>query len=1144
VATPLQIFISSPGDVRPERLIAQRVIDRLAREFAAQFDISAIRWERNPLLATDHFQAQIPKASEADIVVVIIWARLGTPLGVDFKGAISGNEVTGTEFEFEDAINAAKTQGKPDVLMYQKEGVPSFEKKEEVSQYQKDSVLVDEFFARWFKPAESEVYKAAWRTFRTIDQFELLLHEHLTGLLEERVSGGGAIRATTGWHRGSPFRGLESFEAKHGPIFFGRTRAQSDLRQLLVRQVARRHPWMTVVGPSGSGKSSLVKAGLVPDLATPGLIDRVVLCRHAIVRPSDADKRLIDALIAALLRDGALPELSALDYDAASLAAAFTKVPESAALPIRQALTRASETEKLREGAEARIVLIIDQLEELFADPPDRTTLLGWLAVFDAFASSGFVWIVATLRADFLQEFERVRPLADRFDAEGRYVLAAPNDTELGQMVTRPARAAALSFESHPETHVGLEDALIAAARADRTALPLLEYLLEQLWQRRTPTGLLTWKAYDELGGLDGVIASRAEQVFRSLPGEVQDALPRVLRALVRIAPGDAKGLTAQQAPRSQFPAGSPSTALVEAFVNPDARLLVSTGDGETATIRVAHEALFSHWPLAKLAIERDRKDLEVRERIAHDTKRWHEASGVGRDSLLLPPGLRFTEAEDLVERRGDELDDLILRYVEQSRAKHEDELSRERRRRQEAELAERRAAAEEHFARAGRIATLAKRVSTERWRPDRKEYAAILESRAITLQETAERLWGEAYELHKSLGPGRSTPLPGGEGETIFSLEMLDTSGDCLLVHYGTVNEPRFIVVDGGSRATFKNGLLRRLEELHQRWSVDGVLTIELVMVSHYDADRVEGIYKLLGFLAAEGAGRFRIRRLWYNNLTQIIPASAVERNGFKEELRGLADTLEIPINEPFDYFVMPSDLGPVAVTLPGGLRVTVLGPRRERITNWYRHGIKEQRQRRSDLPAALVRQLDAVSESASNPEMIVLRAPPRSAGLSPSLDGVGDASVNNLSSIVAHLELAGHTMLLTGDAREDDIIAGLFDAWLVDATGRVQLDLLKVPHWASRHNVSAALFAHVPAEHYVIPGHHRYGLPRAKEIGMLAQARGAATYTVYVSQHDPKIEPAVVEAITANGRGGRARFLGDGKRSLIVDTMAKVTY
>ena len=123
----IRIFISSPADVRPERLKAEQIVARLDREFAYHFHVEAVLWEREPLVASHHFQdpENIPQPRTADIVVVILWSRLGVPLPEDrFHGAISGRPVTGTEWEFEDALASARERGVPHLLLYRKTAEP------------------------------------------------------------------------------------------------------------------------------------------------------------------------------------------------------------------------------------------------------------------------------------------------------------------------------------------------------------------------------------------------------------------------------------------------------------------------------------------------------------------------------------------------------------------------------------------------------------------------------------------------------------------------------------------------------------------------------------------------------------------------------------------------------------------------------------------------------------------------------------------------------------------------------------------------------------------------------------------------------------------------------------------------------------
>src|SRR3984893_2536240 len=129
MANPLRIFISSPGDVVPERRRAALVIEKLAKDYARFFEIQPYLWETEPMLASGHFQDAIVPPGETDIVVLILWSRLGTPLpertqSREYRGIDGRVPVTGTEWEFEAALAAHKQTGVPDPLAYRKKACP------------------------------------------------------------------------------------------------------------------------------------------------------------------------------------------------------------------------------------------------------------------------------------------------------------------------------------------------------------------------------------------------------------------------------------------------------------------------------------------------------------------------------------------------------------------------------------------------------------------------------------------------------------------------------------------------------------------------------------------------------------------------------------------------------------------------------------------------------------------------------------------------------------------------------------------------------------------------------------------------------------------------------------------------------------
>ena len=667
----LKVFVSSPGDVAEERLIAKRVLDRLAAEFAPDATIESILWEHEPLLVSDTFQTQIIRPAETDVVVCILWSRLGTRLPQQFKRPDGSAYNSGTEFEFEDALEGRKQCGVPDLLVYRKTAEPlvSLKDTQAASQALQQKMLLDEFVQRFFH-GEDGTLIAAFHPFENAADFETRLEEHLRKLIQDRLQKLGvslvnreAVARPT-WTEGSPFRGLQVYEFQHHAIFFGRTRAIGEILERLKRLAAEDRAFLLVLGVSGCGKSSLVRAGVLPDLVQPGVVEGVGLWRRAIMRPGERAGDLFDGLATALRRDEALPELASDGTTVENLAGMLRSNPEAAPYLIKGALAQAAshlvKAEFSPVQPAARLVLVLDQLEELFtAGDLSQEHRTAFFRAIRALAESGQTWVIATLRSDFYHCCSEIPALVDLKSGLGQYDVRLPDPSEIAQLVRRPTFAAGLQFEPEDlQTGQRLDDLLRDAAAANRDSLPLLEFTLDELYRLRSGN-MLTLQAYRDLGGMEGALARRADEVFAGLPAVAQSALPHVFRQLVTIQGDDEETPVRKQAPLAPFDvpetggggpleAGSkmsPARQLVDAFIA--ARLLTAkqTDDG-TPVVEVSHEALLNQWKPLVDWLKTDRELLRIRNRVSTAAARW-EQDGRRRE-LLLQPGKPLDEGLQL----------------------------------------------------------------------------------------------------------------------------------------------------------------------------------------------------------------------------------------------------------------------------------------------------------------------------------------------------------------------------------------------------------------------------------------------------------------------------------------------------------------
>ncbi|WP_203184084.1 trypsin-like peptidase domain-containing protein [Streptomyces pratensis] len=443
----------------------------------------------------------------------------------------------------------------------------------------------------------------------------------------------------------SPFRRLLAFGEEDAAVFHGRT-AESEAVAGMVG-AAR---WTAVVGPSGSGKSSLARAGVVPRL-------RLEATSVIVLRPSAGSSSTAGLVLELLsLLEPGLSETDRLD-----------RAPTLTRVLVREGGLADIVPRLLKRQGSRRLLILIDQFEELLArGTADVDELAGVL--FDE-ALPDTVCVLTTLRADFLGAVLAHPGLGHAFEGQRAYALGPIQTEQLREIVTLPVAAVpGVRYEPH------LVDRILDDTGAEPGALPLLGFALDQLWREQQHTyGWLTHEAYERIGGVAGALHDHLVKVWAThVPPPDEAAARRLFTKLIRV-PLESAGVTRRVVPRTELNDGEWHVA--QRLV--PSRLLVTGRDAEgTETVELAHEALISSWDkLAEWAAQ-DRSFLVWRESLRHDRRRWDDG---GRPSELLPAAAALASAEPWLDERGAEITGVEREFLDLGRTHHRTRTHRRR---------------------------------------------------------------------------------------------------------------------------------------------------------------------------------------------------------------------------------------------------------------------------------------------------------------------------------------------------------------------------------------------------------------------------------------------------------------------------------
>ncbi len=446
----------------------------------------------------------------------------------------------------------------------------------------------------------------------------------------------------SGTYAVAPFKGLQYFDETDAELFFGREELTAKLIERL-----RQSRFLAVFGASGSGKSSVVRAGLVPALKESRQLAEGSYpakdskrWRIQVITPT---AHPLEALARTLTQG---PEYS-LTY--ASVLDALERDPYGLHLAVKRVTPNG-----------LYLLLIVDQFEELFTlcrDEFEREAFVDNLLTAASIEAAGPTTVVLAVRADFYAHCAQYDDLRDAV-AEHQEYIGPMSVEELRCAIEQPARRGGWEFEA------GLVDLILRDVGDEPGGLPLLSHGLLETWNRRSGH-TLTLKGYTDSGGVRGAISHTAEAIYQRLLPEQQEIARRVFLRLTELGEGTED--TRRRAARRELTMREQDAAAVQEVLGilAEARLVTLGED----TVEVAHEALIREWPRLREWLNQDRAGLRLQRQLTEAAQEWERLQ---REEGVLYRGVRLAQAAEWTETDSGELNAVERAFLDASIAERE----------------------------------------------------------------------------------------------------------------------------------------------------------------------------------------------------------------------------------------------------------------------------------------------------------------------------------------------------------------------------------------------------------------------------------------------------------------------------------------